>query len=461
MSRELNLRSNSAMQHASESLQNSTWYVVAEKDAEAGNSLRKPVIAGTIAIVIGFGSFILWGFTANLDSAAIARGNVIVDSQRKTVSHLEGGIQKRLLVHEGEAVKKGQPLLELDDTRARAELQQLRGRRIGLLAKLARLRAEQAMAREVSFPKDLLDPGSSIASDLVSAESKLFERRRAVFEGKLAYKQKEIEQITAQIEALKAQIEANTQRQALVQERVEAMRGLEQKGFASKANLSELQLELSELIGDGGDLAAQKARGEQARQGAEVGILSIEQEWQSDIASEFLKSQLELNETNERIVSAKDVLDRLVVHAPQDGVVLNINTRTPGGVVEPGQPIMDIVPQDEKMLIEAKMNLRDIDAVRVGSETQVRLTAYDARSMLPLSGHVTYVAADQTIDPQAQVAYYIVRAEFDAGALAGRPLVSLYPGMPAELLIKQRERKAIDYLLEPITESFNRAFKED
>lgn len=461
MSKNMNLRKYSALPDLTAKLQNQDWYCYAEQDKEPESSLRKPVVAGSVAILLGFGGFLFWGFAASLDSAAIAVGNVIVDSQRKTVSHLEGGIQKRLLVHEGEAVAKGQPLLELDDTRARAELQQLRGRRIGLLARLSRLRAEQSTAEDVAFPEDLLDPAASFAADLVLAESKLFEKRRAVLKGRIDYKQKEIEQFSAQINALDAQIDANIQRQALIRERVDAMRGLEEKGYASKANLSELQLELSELVGDGGDLVAQKARAEQARQGAEVGILSIEQEWQSDIASEILKAQLELNETNERIVSASDVLDRLVLYAPQDGVVLNINTRTPGGVVEPGQPVMDIVPQDEKLLVEAKISLRDIDAVRVGSQTQVRLTAYDARSTSPLAGEVTYVAADQTVDPQAQTAYYLVRAEIDAASLAANPKVIPYPGMPAELLIKQRERKAIDYLLEPITESFNRAFRED
>lgn len=438
------------------------WYVVEDKDPdEEKQSLRAPLIATFVAIAVGFGGFLTWGFTASLDSAAIATGNVIVDSQRKTVSHLEGGILKRLLVREGDLVKKGQPLLELDNTRARAELEQLIGRRIGLLGKIARLQAEQALADEITFPAELTESPSPIAADVIAAEQRLFAKRRAVYEGRIAYQKKEVEQYSEQIKALTAQIDAGAQRKVLLQDRVDALRGLHEKGYASKATLAEVELELSEVTGDSGEYFAERARAEQARQAAEMAILSTEEEWQSEIAGEILQARLDLNETNERIVAARDVLQRLEVVSPQDGVVIAIQTRTPGSAIEPGRPIMDIVPRENKMLVEARMNLRDIDAVRVGSETQVRLTAYDYRSTRPVPGKVTLVDADQTVNPQTQDAYYLVRAEVDPEALAERPEIVLYPGMPAELLILRRPRKAIDYLLEPITESFTHAFRED
>ncbi|TYC53125.1 HlyD family type I secretion periplasmic adaptor subunit [Rhodobacterales bacterium] len=432
-----------------------------QEDPSRDGSLRTPLIAAALAVTIGIGGFMLWGFTADLDSAAVATGKVIVDSKRKTISHLEGGILKRLLVQEGDLVKAGQPLVELDDTRARAELAQLRGKRISLMARLARLRAERDMKDTVSMPPELLSADEPTAADVVAAEQRLFEKRRQVHAGKIAFQKKEIEQFDAQIEASQAQLEATNHRKTLLEERVDALAGLEKKGFTSKAMLSEVQLGLSELIGDGGELAAEKARAEKARQGAEVGLLQAEQEWQSDIASKILEAQLELNITNEQIISAKDILDRAVVHSPQSGIVYNIEMRTPGGVVEPGKPIMDIVPQDEKMLVEVKMNLRDIDTVRSGAEARIRLTAYDKRSSHPLQGKVTYVAADQTLDQATQSAYYIVRAEVDPEELANNPTMALYPGMPADVLIVRRARKAMEYLLEPITDSFNRAFRED
>jgi len=437
------------------------WLAVHHQDEEKQPGLRTPMIAAAIAIAVGFGGFLVWGFTADLDSAAVATGKVIVDSKSKTISHLEGGILRRLLVQEGDFVDAGQPLVELDDTRARAELAQLRGKRINLMAQLTRLRAERDQEDMGEMPAEFAGEKTQMASDVFAAERRFFEKRREVYKGKVAFQEKEVEQYAAQIEAAEAQIEANNDRRALLEERVEALSGLEKKGFTSKAMLSEVQLELSELIGDGGELTAEKARAEKAKQGAEVALLQTEQELQSEIASKILEAQLDLNITNEQIVSAKDVLDRLVVHSPQAGIVYNIQMRTPGGVIDPGKAIMDIVPRDEKMLVEVRMNLRDIDSVHVGSDARVRLTAYDRRSLNPLEGHVTFVAADQTVDERTQDAYYVVRAEVTQEALKQNPMVALYPGMPAEVLILRRARKAIEYLVEPITNSFGRAFREE
>jgi HlyD family secretion protein len=445
----------------SEHTKEAFWKQAVLADEQRPPSLRVPLIAAAVAVVIGFGGFLLWGVTADLDSAAVATGKVIVDSRLKTITHLEGGILKRLVVHEGDVVDQGQPLAELDDTRARAELAQLSGKRISLLARLTRLRAERELADTMDVPESLAATDDPMIIDAFAAEKRFFEKRREVYDAKLAFQQKEIEQFAAQIEATSAQIEANKDRKALLEERVEALSGLEKKGFTSKAALNEVQLELSELIGDGGELVAERARAEKARQGAEVALLSTEQELQSEIASKTLEAQLELNITEEQIISAKDVLDRLVVHSPQAGIVYNVQMRTPGGVVEPGKPIMDIVPRDEKMLVEVHMNLRDIDSVQVGSEAHIRLTAYDRRSVNPLEGEVTFVAADQTVDQQTKSAYYVVRAEVKPEALERNPMVALYPGMPAEILIIRRARKAIEYLVEPITDSFNRAFRED
>lgn len=448
-------------QKALETTEKPFWQQADNLDAETPTSLRGPLTASLFAVVIGFGGFLLWGFTADLDSAAVATGKVVVDSQRKTITHLEGGILRRLLVQEGDFVKEGQPLVELDDTRARAELAQLRAKRISLMATLARLRAERDLKDQIEMPAELTKSDAIAVADVMTAEQRFFEKRRKVYEGKVAFQQKEIEQFEAQIRATEAQIAANTTRQALLRERVEALTLLEKKGFTSKAILSDEQLELSELIGDGGQFAADKAKLEKARQGAEVALLQAEQELQSEIASEILTAQLELNTTNEQIISSKDILDRLVVYAPQGGIVYDIEMRTPGSVVEPSKAIMDIVPQDEKMLVEVRMNLKDIDHVRVGSQARIRLTAYDRRNVKPLEGAVSFVAADQTVDQQTQEAFYVVRAEVDRSELANNPVVALYPGMPAEVLILRRARKAIEYLVEPISDSWNRAFRED
>jgi HlyD family secretion protein len=159
--------------------------------------------------------------------------------------------------------------------------------------------------------------------------------------------------------------------------------------------------------------------------------------------------------------AADDILRRVDVMSPQDGIVTNIRTRTPGGVISPGQAILDIIPENEPLIVEAKIGLRDIDSVRVGAPVQVRLTAYNNRSTRPLAGRLTYLSADQQIDERNDSAYFIARAEIFSESLADNPSIALYPGMPAEVLVLNKPRRAIDYLIAPISESFNRAFREE
>ncbi|GGF66405.1 HlyD family type I secretion periplasmic adaptor subunit [Azorhizobium oxalatiphilum] len=438
------------------------WYQVLEREQiDTAASLRKPVIAGTLAVVLGFGGFLGWAFSADLDSASVVTGTVVVDSKKKTVSHLEGGILKRLLVQEGDLVKEGQPVAQLDDTRARSDLEQFLGKRVGLMAKLARLRAEQSGAEKVDYPTLVLDPKNPIAVDVLAAEQRLFQRRRDAYLGKVTIQRKEIEQRVAEQQSLTALIDASQKQREFIGQRLAGMKELAQKGFVGKAQLLEQEARMSELVGQAGNYQAQTAKSEQAKASAEATLASIDLDWQSDVATQLQEAQLMLNEVESQITSAKDIMDRLTVRSPQDGAVVNIQMRTPGGAIPAGQAIMDVVPEKEPMVVEGKLGTREIASVRVGGKTQVRLTAYDHRVLAPLEGKLTYVAADQTIDPQTQNTYYVIRAEIDQAQLANHPKVALYPGMPAELLVLKKPRRAIDYLFEPVTESFNRAFREN
>ncbi len=423
-------------------------------------SLRSLVLAGVAAIGVGFGGFGAWAVTARLDNAAVASGVVAVDSKRKTVSHLEGGILKTLLKAEGERVAKDEPLLRLEDARARAELQQLEAKRIGLEAKLARLRAEQANAPGVDFP-DIVERGESpIAREVLRAELTLFKSRAQVHDGKINIQQRVIEQHQAESEALNAQIDATIRQRSLIDDEVRILTDLYEKRYAKRSQLVELQTRQSELSGRAGEFAARKAKAEQAVAGANLEILSISLERQNQIAGDIQEAQLALSEVIERIVQARDVLRRLIVTAPQEGIVTNIRMRTAGSVITAGEAILDIVPENEPLIVEAKVDPRDIDVVRVGAPTRVRLTAFNSRTLPPLEAKVTYVAPDQLVDEKSGVAYFVVRAEIDPDSLKGHKIV-LHAGMTAEVMIVNGARRAIDYLISPFTDSFNRAFRED
>jgi HlyD family secretion protein len=430
-------------------------------EARARSPLRRLVLAGLTTIFVAFGGFLGWGFSTELSSAAVANGTVVVDSKRKTVSHFEGGVLSRLLVQEGDRVAAGQPLLKLEDTRARSELRALESRRIGLIAKLARLRGEQAGADEISFPRDFGDADERAVEDAIMAEKVFFERRREAKEARLNVQRKTIEEHSERSKFLAIQIEATDRQIALIDEQRSAIATLVDKGFAQRSKLIEIDAKLSELAASRGELAGHRAQAEKAMAGAELALAGIESDFQSDIAGEIATTRLELADVEERIISAQDVLRRLEIRSPQAGIVTNIRVRTPGSAVSPGEPLLDIVPEDEPLVVEMHVGPRDIDSIEVGSRTQIRLTAYNQRSHLPLEGTMSYVAADQSVDEKTNTAYFVARAQIDPDSLVANPDMRLYPGMPAEVLIVHKPRRAIDYLVSPVTESFNRAFREN
>ncbi|MCO4319001.1 HlyD family type I secretion periplasmic adaptor subunit [Phyllobacterium sp. 21LDTY02-6] len=436
------------------------WVTDLEQEDEK-SPLRRLVIAGITTIGIAFGGFFSWAYSAELGSAAIAIGTVIVDSKRKTISHFEGGILDSLLVREGDVVTAGQPLLRLDNTRARSDLRALQSRRVGLIARLARLHAEQATAAKIQFPEDFGAGDDVTVRNAMKAEQIFFEKRSFQKISRIDVQRKTIEQHTEQAKASEAQIAAADRQIALITEQRAAVAGLVDKGFAEKSRLTEIDARLSELAGNRGEYAGDKAVAEQAKAGAEFALHGIESDLQSEIAGEITTNQIELADTEERIVAAKDVLRRVEIASPQAGIVDNIRLRTPGGVVAAGEAILDIVPENEPMIVEMMISPRDIDGVAVDSAVQVRLTAFNQRSLSPLDGKVTYVAADQLINERNDTAYFVARAEISARSLAANPSIRLYPGMPAEILIVHKPRRAIDYLAGPITDTFNRAFRED
>ena len=424
-------------------------------------SLKTPIIAGVVAVVVGFGGFMGWAYSSNLDSASVASGMVIADTKRKTVSHYEGGILKRLLVKEGELVTAGQPLILLDDTRARSELQQLTSRRFALTAKLARLRSEQSDAASVEFPDDLLQSTEPAAQDAIAAEQRFFATRVAAKSGRLDVQKKSIEQHEAEAQALTAQIDATIRQKELIQEQRDTIAQLVAKGYAKRSQLLELDSRASQLVGNGGEMAANKAKAELAKAGAKLELLALTSDWLQQVAGDIATTRGDLADVDEKIIASRDVLRRLEVRSPEAGVIVNSQIRTLGAAISAGAPLMDIVPENEPLIIEARVAPTDIDTIRIGQPVRVRLTAYNQRNHAPLDGRVIYVGADQEVDPHTNAAYFVTRSEVLPESLASAAGVKLYPGMPADVLIINKPRLAIDYLLSPITDSLNAAFHEE
>jgi len=439
-------------------------------DARAGTpardlpepSLRNTVIAGFVTVAIAFGGFIGWSSVAALESAAIAPGVVIANSHRKTVQHLEGGILRELLVKEGDQVKAGQVLMRLDSLQAEAQLAQLRGQYWVALARVGRLRAEQEGLRQITFPPELeAQKHDPQVRDIMATQQQLFRARWESHDGLVAVQRRRIEQIEEEISALQAQLRATVERLKFTEEELKNVRTLLEKGYERRPRLLELERAAAELRGRRGELQANIARARQAIAAAELEIIGLQNTRSTEIARELQDAQALAAEFADRIRSAKDVLERREIVAPQDGIVVDLKFYTPGGVIGPGQPILDIVPLNDDLVIEARVSPNDIDSVRVGQPAHVRLTAYKQREVPVIDGVLTHVSADQLIDERSGEPYFAARVTLENESLQSLDRVTLYPGMPAEVMIVTGSRVALDYFLSPITHSMQRAFREE
>jgi HlyD family secretion protein len=425
-------------------------------------TLRRYVVAGLLAIGIGVGGFLLWGFLASLDRAAIADGTIVVDSNRKTVQHLEGGIIKELLVREGDEVKAGDVLLRLNPIQAESAITQLETEHFSRLSRIARLAAEQQGAEELTFPDEILAHADDPAvKALVASQHSLFEARRSAYTEGVNLRYRKIGEIENQINGFKSQIAASREMRDIAEKQLVTVRDLYAKGLAQIPRLRGLESEVAELGGRIGELQSSISSANESIAGLKIEIENLRSTRASEVAAELQQVLAEGSDYTGRRAALGDVLGRLELRAPQSGRVVNLQVFGPGAVLQPGQPVLDIVPQDEQLLVEAKVKTDDIDTVHVGLPAEVRLLAYKQRRVPPILGEVINVSADRFVEETSGVAYYTARIRLDLSSIPPEMNVAPYPGMPAEVLIAAGERRAIDYFLSPITDSWNRAFREE
>jgi len=422
----------------------------------------RPLLAAAIIILVFFGGFGTWAALAPLDSAAVAPGRVTVASNRKTVQHLEGGIVKDLLVKEGDAVAGGEILIQLDDTQSRARLDLLRGRYDKLLATEARLEAEQAFAPGIKFPESLTSRRNQPeVAKVLDAEKNLFQARRRSIEGRIHIFHKRIAQLNKEISGLQAQVAAEQEQIALIEDERASFEILFKRGVVGKARLLRLKREAAELQGDAAEHLSMITQARQRIGETELEINDLKNNMLNQVVGGLRDTQAELVDVSERLKAAEDILVRTGIRAPQAGVVMGLNVHTEAGVIAPGQRLLDIVPEDDTLVIEAQVTPNDIDVVYAGLPAQVRLTAFKQRNTPMLDGKLTRVSADSFTDERSGASYFLARVAIDAAELKKLDGRELYPAMGAEVMIKTGKRTTMDYILAPLTDSLRQAFRED
>ena len=364
---------------------------------------------------------------------------------------------------DGDEVAAGQPLIQLDATRTRATFQMLQMQIWEAQALEARLVAEREGSETITFPAALTSAAQSEPSlaETMAGQINIFNTRRRLQSSRIEVIQQRKAQTRREIAALRFEVEAATKRAAIVKGELATVAPMVKKGLQTRARLLQLEREQAEFDGRIGETLAQVSRAEQAVGESEAMILQLKNDQYTEIAQNLRDTQAVIFQLLERIHAANDVLARTVVRAPEAGTITDLRIHTLGGIIVAGEPLMDLVPRQDRLIVLAHVKPEDIDLVRPGLEARVRLLAYKHRRVPPVEGVLTYVSADRFVDKETQRAYYTARVRINEASLRELPEVEIMPGMPAEVLIKTGQFTVAQYMLRPFLDSFNRAFRED
>lgn len=421
---------------------------------------RVPRTIGLYIVLTVFGGFGLWAMLAPLDSAALAPAVVIVKNYHKTVQHLEGGIVSEILVTDGQLVEQGQKLLVLDATQARAELGILKGQYFTTRAMDNRLAAERDSLDTVDFSADL-DVGDMRALEAIKNEELIFEARRSDRLGEIEVLGQRIVQLESQIQGLRALVASKGEIVSSYNEEVNDLTELLSEGYVDKRRLRELQRGLSRSVGEVADHRASIAQAEVKIGETRLHILQLNKRFTTEVVDQLAETQARVYDLRERISAIQDRLRRTVITAPVEGIVMGMNTHTIGGVVRPGETLLDIVPEHAELVIDARVAPMDIDRVSVGMEATIRFSAFKNATTPILHGILRNISADRLVDEQTGIPYYLVRVEVSDESKKMLGSLVLIPGMPAEVLIKTGERTLFEYLVQPARNAFARSLIED
>ena len=421
---------------------------------------RAPLIFGMVvflAFVVAFGA---WAGLAPLAEASVAPGTIKVEGSRRTIQHLEGGIVSELLVRDGAKVQAGQILMRLDDVESSAALETQRAQRWALLAQDARLVAEMAGIRGISFPEDLLASTDPRAMEAITGQRALFEARAMNLNSQIGVLQARVDQQIAFISGAKGQLAATRQQLGLAKQEEQMRRGLVGQGLGRLPELLALQRATASLEGTIDDLDGQIVRAIASIDEARKQIQTTIDQRLAEAAGERREVRAKLSDVEEKLRSAVDISQRRDIVAPENGTLVNQKVFTVGAVLKPGDPVFDLIPTQDRLVAEVNIQPMDIDVVYPGLQAEVRLPAFKQRLVPYLHGHVTWVAADVTVNEQARQQYYRAYIMIDPGQLSRLPNVFLTPGMPVEAHVQIGQRTFWRYLTQPLRDSFNRAFRE-
>jgi len=427
------------------------------------HSIQRYMVAGMG--MVGFVTFVIggWAATSELSGAVIGQGVVVVDSNVKKVQHPTGGIVRELRVREGDRVKAGDILVRLDETQTLANATIITKSFDELLARQSRLETERDNVDQVVFPKILIerarDPNSE-AARAIAAEGSLFDLRQQARNGQKAQLRERIAQLQEEIKGYLGQASAKQKEADFIHQELEGVRTLWQKNLVPITRVTALERDSARLEGERSQLSGMTAQAKGKIAEIELQIIQVEQDLRTEVGKDLIEARSKISELAERKTAAVDQLDRIDIRAPQSGRVHQLSVHTVGGVIAPGEQIMLIVPDADALAVEAKIAPRDIDQVYVGQTASMRFAAFNQKTTPEIEGEVGMVSADLTQDQRTGTSYYTARVSPKPEELARLGTAKLLPGMPVDVFIQTPSRTALSYLIKPLRDQADRAFKE-
>jgi epimerase transport system membrane fusion protein len=415
---------------------------------------------GLSIVLVTFGIFGTWAAFAPLSNAVHGSGYVTVQSYRKTVQHLEGGIVKELLVRDGDNVKKDDPVIVLDESQLSAEYESTRNQLIVARYKEARLRAERDQLDTIPSV-ELKGTDSGRAQEALAGEQQVFVSRKASRLGEISVHREQISQLKAQIVGLEEMIRTKQGLEKSYSGEIVQLKDLLAQGFVDNQRLLESQRKLDMLRTEVADHKSNIAKTKLQISETELQIVQLDKKFNADVADELAQVQAQVFDLQEKEAALQDRLSRVVIRAPESGMVLDMKVHTIGGVVQAGKPLMDIVPLSSDLVIEARVAPVDIDRLELGKTADIRFSAFNNATTPVIEGKLTRISADRLTDERTGDPYYLVRVNVTDDGMKKLANRKLQPGMPAEVLINAGDRTMLEYLLKPARNMFAESMIEE
>lgn len=432
-----------------------------DKNARRSFSPAPYMVAGYLTVFLGFGIFGTWAATAPLASGVVGKGVVSLEGNRKTIQHLEGGIVSDIVAKEGDIVNAGDVLLKLDPTQARGNYALWNTKLLYLQATEARLIAESTGADKITFPENVLKSDLPEAQAAMKMQTSLFNDRVKSRDGKVAILNARVEQLRQATKGFQDQLNAIDKQIDSMTAELERLDSGMTKGVVSANQHSQMTRGFLSLQSNRGEIEADMAKTRETISEAELQIVQTRQEFVERAVSEHKDTQDQLSEVTEKVRVTKDILSRTTVTAPVRGMVQNVKVYTDGGVVRPAEPLMDIVPLDDDLMIRAQVSPIDIDNVKTDARVEVRFSSFSSKTTPAMFGHITVLSKD-VIEPTAanQQPYYLALVKVEDKDIPQELKGRLIAGMPAEVVISTGERTFAQYIVKPLVDSFHKSLKE-